>query len=149
MMIVVVASLVFILGFASTTSSHAFASESNAKRYSDGYHNGFDAAGNDNTYNPTCDPNGQFTSDGQHTTIYCSGWADGYQAAWNEKQQPNTNTGTQSEQTSNVNIHGDNNRVQVNQGQSSNAGNAFSPDNIDGHHGGSSSNPSCKIVCIS
>ena len=41
------------------------------------------AASTDYTYNPTCDPNGQYTSDGQHTTVYCSGWADGYTATWN------------------------------------------------------------------
>lgn len=56
---------------------------SDTKRYNDGYSNGAQAASTDYTYNPTCDPNGQYTSDGQHTTIYCSGWADGYTATWN------------------------------------------------------------------
>jgi hypothetical protein len=54
-----------------------------AQRYNDGCSNGAQAAATDSTYNPTCDPTGAYTSDGQHTTTYCTGWANGYTATWN------------------------------------------------------------------
>jgi len=57
--------------------------ESNAKRYNDGYSNGSEAAARDSTYNVACDPTGAHTSDGQHSTTYCTGWAIGYVATWN------------------------------------------------------------------
>jgi hypothetical protein len=61
---------------------HVYASESNSKRYNDGFSNGAQAAATDkqqgNPSNPTCDPTGRYTSDGQHSTIYCNGWANGY-----------------------------------------------------------------------
>lgn len=125
---------------------------SDSKRYNDGYNNGYSAALQDNSYDPTCDPHGQYTSDGQHTTYYCNGWADGYQQGWNNKNSNynnggnSYNSGTQQEQNSNVNVRGNNNHVEVNQGQSSNSGNDFSG-GYDGHGGGA--NPSCKIICLS
>jgi len=61
---------------------------SDTKRYNDGYSNGSDAAARESTYNPTCDPTGAFTSDGQHSTTYCTGWADGYAATWNHTPGP-------------------------------------------------------------
>lgn len=66
---------------------NVYASESNSKRYNDGFSNGGQAAATDkqqgNAYNPVCDPTGQYTSDGQHSTTYCNGWANGYSSAWN------------------------------------------------------------------
>jgi hypothetical protein len=56
---------------------------SDSQRYNDGYSNGSDAAARDSTYNPTCDPTGAYTSDGQHSTTYCTGWGNGYAATWN------------------------------------------------------------------
>jgi hypothetical protein len=57
------------------------------RRYNDGFSNGGQAAATDkqqgNAYNPVCDPTGQYTSDGQHSTTYCTGWANGYSATWN------------------------------------------------------------------
>ncbi len=122
---------------------------SDSQRYNDGYNNGYSAALQDNSYDSTCDPHGQYTSDGQHTTYYCNGWANGYQDGWNNKNNGNSyNSGTQQEQSSNVNVRGNNNRVTVNQGQSSNSDNTFSPDNIYGNNPGGS-NPNCKVICIS
>jgi hypothetical protein len=64
----------------------ASASESNAKRYSDGYANGGQRASTDfqnhNPFNLTCDPTNAYTSGGGHTKIYCRGWTDGYTATW-------------------------------------------------------------------
>jgi hypothetical protein len=53
---------------------------SNSQRYHDGFNDGSQAAllarQNGNQFNPACDPTGIHTSDGQHTTIYCAGWAE-------------------------------------------------------------------------
>jgi len=60
---------------------------SNAQRYNDGYSNGGQQASTDfqnhNPFNLACDPTSAYTSGGGHTTIYCSGWTDGYTATWN------------------------------------------------------------------
>jgi hypothetical protein len=57
---------------------NVYASESNDKRYSDGYSNGSDAASRASTYDVSCDPTGAFTSGGGHSTTYCNGWTSGY-----------------------------------------------------------------------
>jgi hypothetical protein len=49
----------------------------------------------------TCDPNNQFTSGGGHSTTYCNGWTNGYNAEWNNLHSTSTpgispNPGTQS-----------------------------------------------------
>ena len=64
---------------------------SDTKRYNDGYSNGSDAAARDSTYNVACDPTGAYTSDGQHSTTYCDGWANGYTATWNSNHAQTTN----------------------------------------------------------
>jgi hypothetical protein len=73
---------------------NVYASESNDKRYSDGYSNGSDAAARATVYDVTCDPNNQFTSGGGHTTTYCNGWTNGYIATWNTNHpgSPTINT---------------------------------------------------------
>jgi hypothetical protein len=119
---------------------------SDSQRYNDGYNNGYSAALSDSSYNPQCDPQGQYTSGGGHTVTYCNGWANGYNDAWNRSNGNNNNQeGNQQQQTSNVNIHGNNNKVNINQGQSSNSGNTFS--SYGNNPGGS--NPNCKVICIS
>lgn len=67
---------------------HAYARHlSDSQRYNDGLNDGSQAAISDsqngNPFNPACDPTGAHTSDGQHTTTYCSGWSNGYTSAWN------------------------------------------------------------------
>jgi hypothetical protein len=70
---------------------HVFA-ESDSKRARDGFTDGSNAARDDvqngNSFNPVCDPNGIHTSDGQHTTIYCNAWNEGYTSTWNQLYQP-------------------------------------------------------------
>jgi hypothetical protein len=75
-----------------------YASESNTKRYSDGYTDGGHQAATDSTYNVACDPSGAHTSDGQHTTTYCSGWANGYTATWNSLHGQAGQLSTQTQQ---------------------------------------------------
>jgi hypothetical protein len=79
--------LVAILTMIGVIPSNVYASESDAKRSSDGFNDGSQAAQSDkqsgNQFNPACDPNGLHTSDGQHTTLYCNGWAQGYTSTWN------------------------------------------------------------------
>jgi hypothetical protein len=71
--ILIIPVMVILLVSVSSTPN-VYTSENNAKRYNDGYSNGSDAAAGDSTYNPACDPTGAYTSDGQHTAIYCDGW---------------------------------------------------------------------------
>ncbi len=99
--------LVLIVGFG-THQRQAFASsESNSKRYDDGFNN---APLQSSNYDTTCDPYKQYTSDGTHTRYYCDGWTNGYNAGWNSKNnnenRDNTNNGNQ--QSSDVNIRGNN-----------------------------------------
>lgn len=74
---------------------------SDNKRYSDGFNDGTQAAltdrQNGNQFNPACDPTGAHTSDGQHTTIYCSGWSNGYTSAWNGNNTPIEQSSTQNQ----------------------------------------------------
>jgi hypothetical protein len=74
---------------------------SDNQRYNDGFNDGSNAARadreNGSQFNPACDPTGAHTSDGQHTTIYCSGWSDGYTSAWGG---PTEQTLTQSQRQS-------------------------------------------------
>lgn len=73
------------------TIPHVYA-ESDSKRARDGFTDGSNAASGDvqngNPFNPVCDLNGIHTSDGQHTTIYCNSWNEGYASAWNQLYQP-------------------------------------------------------------
>jgi hypothetical protein len=95
-LIIIAPLLVAVLTMIGATTPYVYARHlSDTQRYNDGYSNGGQAAATDYAYNPTCDPNGQYTSDGQHTTIYCTGWANGYTTTWNanhglEPTQPYT-----------------------------------------------------------
>ncbi len=88
---------------------HVYA-ESSSKRASDGFREGSDAATTDSSYNPACDPTGQFTSDGQHTSTYCNAWTDGYTSTWNSihggDQTDQTQTQSQQQdQRQNQQVH--------------------------------------------
>lgn len=61
---------------------HVYA-ESDSKRAHDGYNDGSNAASQDTNFNPACDPTGAHTSHGQHTSIHCNSWSDGYITTWN------------------------------------------------------------------
>jgi hypothetical protein len=80
-----------------------YASESNSKRSSDGFNDGSQAAQSDkqngNQFNPACYPNGLHKSDGQHTTFYCNGWAQGYTSTWNGVHQQQQVQPTQQQST--------------------------------------------------
>lgn len=41
------------------------------------------------------------TSDGQHTTIYCSGWSDGYTSAWNGDSGPSSSSDNSGQNSNN------------------------------------------------
>jgi hypothetical protein len=83
-LIIIAPLLVAVLTMIGATTPYVYARHlSDTQRYNDGYSNGGQAAATDSTYNPICDPNGQYTSDGQHSTTYCTGWANGYTATWN------------------------------------------------------------------
>lgn len=60
----------------------------NNSRFSNGFIDGSKAAlidaQNGDQFNSALygDPNSQYASVGQHTTTYCTGWADGYASTW-------------------------------------------------------------------
>jgi len=90
---------------------HAFARHlSDSQRYNDGFNDGSQAAisdrDNGNAFNPACDPTGAHTSDGQHTTEYCSGWSSGYTSAWNGSNSPTEQTFPQNQQQHQRQIQG-------------------------------------------
>lgn len=79
------------------------------QRYSDGFNDGTQAAitdrQNGNQFNPACDPTGAHTSDGQHTTTYCSGWSDGYTSAWNGLTEQTLTQNQQQDQRQSQTVH--------------------------------------------
>src|SRR5581483_8707631 len=89
---------------------NAFAKHlSDNQRYNDGFNDGSNAATvdreNGNQFSPTCDPSNTHTSDGQHTTLYCSGWAQGYTSAWNGPTEQTQTQNQQQEQKQNQAVH--------------------------------------------
>src|SRR5207249_695546 len=83
---IIVAPLVISLLILTTPNVYA-RNLSDSQRYSDGFTNGAQAAATDrqqgNSFNPTCDPTGRYTSGGGHTTSYCNGWVNGYTSTYN------------------------------------------------------------------
>lgn len=137
--VIATVSLIVLLGMGFNGTNHVFAHESDAKRYSDGYDNGFAwYADHPNDGANNCDPDRLYTSDGTHTDIYCNGWATGYTAASNSGS---ANSGTQQGQSSDVNIRGNGNHVDVNQGQSNSGG------GNDGNQAFRGNNPRCVVLC--
>jgi hypothetical protein len=71
-----------------------------AERYNSGFSDGGQQAATDfqnhSLFNASCDPTGAHASDGQHTTLYCSVWTNGYTATWDRANQPSYFTPTQS-----------------------------------------------------
>jgi hypothetical protein len=82
---------------------------SDNQRYNDGFNDGSNAARadreNGNQFNPACDPTGAHTSDGQHTTIYCSGWSDGYNSAWGGPIEQTLTQNQHQEQKQSQTVH--------------------------------------------
>src|SRR5262249_21341832 len=81
--------------------------------YNDGWKQGIWYKSSQQYYDPSC-PSG-------HSENFCTGYRDGYNQGWNSNSEMNSNTIGQS-QSSGVDIHGNNNRVTVNQGQSGQIG---------------------------
>lgn len=134
------AILAATLALGTISSSHVFAL-SDEERYNVGFSDGGNQAqatwNSGGQYDSTC-PSG-------HTDAYCNGWQDGYNKFWNSAVQ-NTNSGTQQSQSANVNIHGSNNKVNINQGQ--NTGD-LNGGGSDGHsHSGHGQNPKCVLLCV-
>lgn len=76
----------------STFATVVYASESNSKRYNDGYNEGYGWYANHPNDGPNnCDPDSLYTSGGGHTSTYCNGWYDGYTAASNGNNSPQGN----------------------------------------------------------
>jgi hypothetical protein len=73
-----------------------------------------------------------------HSQAYCDGYHQGYGDAISN----NPNTGFQQDQSSQVNIHGNNNDVNINQAQSVQSGNGG--DGGNSYHG---ANPRCLLIC--
>ncbi|HYX48580.1 MAG TPA: hypothetical protein VE843_02470, partial [Ktedonobacteraceae bacterium] len=80
-----------------------------------------------------------------HSHAYCQGFNSGYANEWNRAIAVNYPSMSKDQsQGSNINIKGNDNRVQVNQGQ--NSGDSGSS---GGSSDGSGANPQCRILCAS
>jgi hypothetical protein len=104
--------------------------------YSVGYQAGQTQAQSDQSYQPYC-------GCPEHSWEYRNGYHQGYDVSWTQQKQT---------QSSEINIHGDNNIVGVNQEQASQAG---SPTDENGYPSNTngylplSGNPECKVLCLS
>ena len=139
-------SCLIFLG-ATATSIQAFAHTSN---YNKGYPQGQTQAKTDyyayaNDYRPFCPVYDKWTeANGPHTSNFCAGFIDGYNAQWNALAQYRSQSIQQrTSLSSGVNIKGDNNRVTVNQQVNNNVGGQ----NGYGYSGGHGVLPRCVILC--
>lgn len=139
-------SCLIFLG-ATATSIQAFAHTSN---YNKGYPQGQTQAKTDyyayaNDYRPFCPVYDKWTeANGPHTSNFCAGFIDGYNAQWNALAQYHSQSIQQrTSLSSGVNIKGDNNRVTVNQQVNNNVGGQ----NGYGYSGGHGVLPRCVILC--
>lgn len=73
-----------------------------------------------------------------HSQAYCEGYHQGYRNAVNS----NANNGFQQGESSQVNIHGNNNKVNINQAQNARSGS--DGDKGNSYHG---ANPRCLLIC--
>jgi hypothetical protein len=96
--------------------------------FQDGYNRGLRDGERDAAFNDSCPSH--------HTPIFCSGYRIGYAEGFNANP-----TFLSQEQTSGVNIDGNNNRAEVNQGQSNN-------DRFTGNGDGNGQLFRCKILCV-
>jgi hypothetical protein len=76
-----------------------------------------------------------------HTQAYCYGYYQGYRDAFSN----NANSGFQQDESSQVNIHGNNNDVNINQAQNAQSGiDGGGGEGWNSHHG---ANPRCLLIC--
>jgi hypothetical protein len=101
--------------------------------YSIGYDDGYIDAQNGNSPAYACVG---------HSETWCAGYNDGFRAA---NGGSNIFYGQRSEQSANINIHGDNNKISINQQNSNQVG-----DNVftSGHKFNGGALPNCVILCL-
>jgi hypothetical protein len=76
-----------------------------------------------------------------HTEEYCEGYHQGYRDGISN----NTNNGLQQDESSQVNIHGNNNDVNINQAQNAQSGiDGGGSEGWNSYHG---ANPRCLLIC--
>jgi hypothetical protein len=155
---VIMASSVLALTAGVATTPAAFA---HTDRYWAGYHDGAVAANaiyNVSPYDESC----PLRDDGSHhSPNYCAGYVDGYRIQWTADYNyyhPYNKIGSNKqtiEQSSSVNIKGNNNRVVVNQQADQGVDQPISPGysvygndkSSSSSNSGSQSNPRCIILC--
>jgi hypothetical protein len=136
-------ALALTLMFAQSVHAYKVTSTS----YQDGFNRGVNDANRDwqrlngHGFDDSC-PSG-------HTDVYCSGYFKGYNTTWDTLKEDyivdsNGNT-VSNAQSSTVGIEGNNNRVNVIQGQTANNGDGS--DGGDSGDGDGSLNPKCKVLC--
>ena len=91
-------------------------------------------------------PNQNCPTDQPHSNDYCSQYWNGYGDEWNRSIQQNFNTN--QEQGASVNVKGNNNKVNIEQGQQNtdNGGSGSSGHSFSSSHG---QNPKCQAFCVS
>jgi hypothetical protein len=74
-----------------------------------------------------------------HSEVWCSGYSNGFRAG---NGGNNIFYGQRSDQNANINIHGDNNRININQESSNQIG------TMSGHKSTGGVLPNCVILCL-
>jgi hypothetical protein len=133
---------------ATSTSIQAFA---HTEKYWIGYPQGQAQARTDyfayaQDYRPFCPVYDSWTAaNGPHSSNFCAGFIDGYNAQWNAlASQHNTRVQQSTSQDSNIRVNGDNNRVTVNQQVNNNVGGQNGGSGSRGH---GSYQPNCSFLC--
>jgi hypothetical protein len=98
--------------------------------YAIGYNDGYNDAQNENSPAYACVG---------HSEIWCSGYNNGFRAG---SGGSNIFYGQSNDQGANISIHGDNNRISINQESSNQVG------ITSGHESTSGTLPNCVVLCL-
>lgn len=132
-------------------TTHAMAHDqgnANPDAYNMGWNDGgFQAQTDWNSHLYDESSGGQTQCPDGHSHSYCQGWNAGYANEWNRAIVNNQNVQQTQElgQGSDINVKGNNNKIQVNQGQAAVGGDSGSGSGSDGS--GGSGNPRCLALC--
>ncbi len=130
--LVILGALIPVLAI---TFPQAFADPQHCYSYSECYNIGYGHgyADGQNGYSPA-------DACHNHSHPYCDGYHQGYRDAVSN----NPNTGFQQGESSQVNIHGNNNDVNINQAQNAQGGSDGGSVGGSSYHG---ANPRCLLIC--
>jgi hypothetical protein len=149
-----ISCLVLLSAIAATGTIISQAAFAHTDKYYIGYSQGQTQARTDyyayaQDYRPFCPVYDKWTeANGPHSSNFCAGFIDGYNAEWNSlPAYHNQRVQQTTDQSSSVNIKGNNNRVTVNQQTNNNVGGQNSGYGHSHYGHGSGILPRCFILC--